>query len=76
MTRLVIYPDNTFELLPDRPPARRPRPLELAGYFLGAVVISGAGLLALPLVITVLGAIAPLAAVGWFVAWAIKRTRR
>lgn len=76
MTRLVIHPDNTFEFLPDKPPARQPKLLELAGYFVGAVVVCGTGLLALPFVITVLGAIAPVAAVGWFIWWTIKRARR
>ncbi|MEN9766734.1 MAG: hypothetical protein RLZZ32_694 [Cyanobacteriota bacterium] len=66
MTKLVIYSDNSFELLPDDPPPRKVKPLELAGYFAAATAISGVGLLALPFVITALGAAAPLGAVGFF----------
>ncbi len=75
MTRLVIYPDNTFEFLPDRPPARKPKPLELAAYLLACIAVSGIGLIALPFVITALGAVAPFAAIGLFLHWA-WRTRR
>lgn len=77
MTRLVIYPDNTFELLPDEPPrrGRRLRPLEVAAYLVATILISGIGLLILPFVITVLGAVAPFAAIGWFLCWAWRRRR-
>lgn len=44
---------------------RNPRPAELAAYFALAILISGAGLIALPVVITVLGAVAPLAALAF-----------
>ena len=40
--------------------------LQLVGYFAAATTISGLGLLSLPFVITALGAIAPLWAVGFF----------
>jgi hypothetical protein len=50
----------------DAPKPRPVKPLELAGYFAAATAISGVGLLALPFVITALGAAAPLGAVGFF----------
>jgi hypothetical protein len=75
MTKLVIYPDNTFELLPDAPPPRKVKPLELAAYLVVATVVCGLGLLALPFVITVLGAIAPFAVVALFLRW-LWRTKR
>lgn len=65
MTKLVIYPDNTFELLPDDPPPRKVKRLEVVAYFALALVVSAVGLITLPVVITVLGAVAPLAAIGF-----------
>ena len=75
--RLVLHPDNTFELLPDEPPRkRRPvKPLELAAYFAVATAVCGLGILALPFVITALGAVAPFAVAGLFLRW-LWRSKR
>lgn len=45
--------------------ARKPKLLEVVAYFALALVVSAVGLLALPFVITALGAVAPIAAI-WF----------
>lgn len=75
MARPVVHPDKTLELLPDRPRGRQPKLLELAGYYVFAMAVSGAGLVALPFVITVLGAIAPVAVVALFLRWAWRARR-
>ncbi len=63
----------------DRPSQPKPsRPLkvgELAAYLLACIAISGIGLIALPFVITALGAVAPFAAIGLFLHWAWRRRR-
>lgn len=45
--------------------ARQPKPLEVVAYFALALVVSAVGLVTLPFVITVLGAVAPIAAIGF-----------
>jgi hypothetical protein len=54
---------------------RNPKPLELAAYLLACIAISGIGLIALPFVITALGAVAPFAAIGLFLHWAWRARR-
>ena len=78
MTRLVIYPDNTFALLPDRPAPRQVKPLQVAGYLLACTLISGVGLVSLPFVITALGAAAPFAPIGFLLhrLWKVNRCSR
>lgn len=73
MTKLVIYRDGSFDLQPNDPPARKPKALELVAYFAAALLVSGLGLLALPLLITVLGALAPFAVAGLFIRYLIRR---
>jgi hypothetical protein len=75
MTKLVIYADNTFELLPDDPPHRKVKPLELIAYLAGATAVCGLGLLALPFVITLLGAAAPFLVAGVFLRWLWRNNR-
>jgi hypothetical protein len=57
---------------------RNPKPLELAAYFALALLISGVGLITLPFVITALGAVAPIAAVGFLLhrLWKANRCSR
>lgn len=61
-----------LELMKQVERRRQPHPLELAAYFALALLISGAGLIALPFVATVLGALLPIAATGLLVRHVVR----
>jgi hypothetical protein len=52
---------------------RKLKPLEVLGYLVASVVISAAGLWALPFVITALGAAAPFAVATLFIRYLLRR---
>lgn len=58
--------------------ARQPKALEVVAYFALALVVSAVGLVTLPFVITVLGAVAPIAAIGFLLhrLWKANRCSR
>jgi hypothetical protein len=59
--------------LKPQPVSPRPvKPLEVVGYFAAATTISGLGLLALPFVLTVVGVLLPIAAIGLLVRHVVR----
>lgn len=67
-----------LELLRQVERRRDPKLLEVLTYFAAALVVSTAGLVTLPFVITALGAVAPFAAIGFLLhrLWKVNRCSR
>lgn len=77
--RELLAPRPTLlELLRQVERRRQPKPLEVVAYFALSLLISAAGLAALPIVITALGAIAPFAPIVFLLhrLWKVNRCSR
>jgi hypothetical protein len=66
---------GTVELYRPGPPPRKVKPAEVVLLSAGCALICGAGLLALPFLLTVLGGLLPLAAIGLLVRHVVRLHR-
>jgi len=66
---------GTVELYRAGPVPRKVKPAEVVVYVLAGVLICGAGLLALPILLTAVGVLLPVAVISWMVLWARKQMR-
>lgn len=66
---------GTVELYRAEPVPRKVKPAEVVVYALAAVLVCGAGLLALPILVTAVGVLLPVAVISWMVLWALKQMR-
>jgi ABC-type phosphate transport system permease subunit len=78
INQLIAPPPRLSELLRQVERRRDPKLLEVLTYFAAALVVSTAGLVTLPFVITALGAVAPFAAIGFLLhrLWKVNRCSR